>query len=159
MRKSVTIVWHTFCRFHCAFEVSEVESVEVRWTWGCRYNVLSLALGIGPGWPGRYPFPPPPLLLSPGGGGCGEGEANYFPNTSTKCQISYELQAGGYTPRTPISSRPLARPPGGPICPMFFHIFLIVSYRFPYIFIYIYCNSLYSPIYFFEFPIFPLISY
>ena len=24
-----------------------------------------------------------------------------------------ELQAGGYAPRTPISSRPLARPPGG----------------------------------------------
>ena len=30
-----------------------------------------------------------------------------------KCQIPYELQAGGYAPRTPISSRPLARPPGG----------------------------------------------
>ena len=35
---------------------------------------------------------------------------------------------GGLRPRTPISSRPLARPPGGPICPIFSYMFLIFSY-------------------------------
>merc|ERR1712091_789494 len=59
------------------------------------------------------------------------------------CQISYELQAGGYAPRTPISSRPLARPPGGPICPIFsyisiyFPIYFLYVPTFPYIFLYI----------------------
>ena len=98
---------------------------------------------------------------------CLAGNENNRPiHICTQRQTSYELQAGGYAPCTPISRRPLARPPGGPICLIFPYIYIIYIYIyiiyfpicfrcfliFPHILIHISYMSLYYPTYFLYFP-------
>ena len=64
---------------------------------------------------------------------------------------------GGYAPLTPISSRPLARPAGGPICPIFSYIyFLYISSYFPIYFLYCPIYVLYCLIISYIFPIYVL---